>query len=396
MEGRHGGLKIHTPWVAREKSYVVRWQLPGERGWHQRKAYTRRKRDAERLANEIEQEVLAELSGSKVSWRTVRSRYRLEVLGEQRASSIKKWTVAMNALSTFGEPQFLEGMTADRLSRLGAQLRSKALAVDTIAGYVREIRRTLTWAASIWPSFTSPTIRKMRTKTGKRMKGRPITREEFERMLGAVETVVPSEYVLGWRHYLEGLWYSGLRLGESLRLAWEDRGELSIEDLDSSDPRLLVRGEAEKGDRDRWIRLWPHPSDGTPPPNSGFIAFLQETPLFQRRGLVFRPELSQGRVAASTAGKTVAAIGEAAGVVVDRRRKPNPETGELQESVSFASAQDLRRSFGTRWALCVSIWRLMEMMRHETIRTTEQFYVDLQAVAKPRQSKHHTPEWAEE
>lgn len=50
----------------------------------------------------------------------------------------------------------------------------------------------------------------------------------------------------------------------------------------------------------------------------------------------------------------------------------------------FASAHDLRRSFGERWATRVMPQVLMELMRHESIETTLKFYVghDAQRTAR--------------
>lgn len=41
----------------------------------------------------------------------------------------------------------------------------------------------------------------------------------------------------------------------------------------------------------------------------------------------------------------------------------------------FASAHDLRRSFGERWSLDVMPQTLMQLMRHESMETTLKFYV---------------------
>jgi integrase len=68
-------------------------------------------------------------------------------------------------------------------------------------------------------------------------------------------------------------------------------------------------------------------------------------------------------------GKIVSAIGKAAGVkVADNGGK-----------VKYASAHDLRRAFGTRWATRVMPAVLREMMRHESIETTMKYYVGLEA-----------------
>ena len=68
------------------------------------------------------------------------------------------------------------------------------------------------------PQFTMP----KRVKGAKVMRGRPITTEEYERMLGVVAKVVENTAAESWRFYLRGLWESGLRLSESLTLRWDD------------------------------------------------------------------------------------------------------------------------------------------------------------------------------
>ncbi|MEQ8847622.1 hypothetical protein [Botrimarina sp.] len=50
----------------------------------------------------------------------------------------------------------------------------------------------------------------------------------------------------------------------------------------------------------------------------------------------------------------------------------DPCTGEARK---FATAHDLRRAFGQRWAHKVPAATLVELMRHESIETTKKFYV---------------------
>jgi hypothetical protein len=79
------------------------------------------------------------------------------------------------------------------------------------------------------------------------------------------------------------------------------------------------------------------------------------------------------------ASAVLSAIGKKAGVKVRTKIKSkiDPETGERGpvEVVKYASAHDLRRSFGERWAERVLPKVLMELMRHESIGTTMRFYV---------------------
>lgn len=55
--------------------------------------------------------------------------------------------------------------------------------------------------------------------------------------------------------------------------------------------------------------------------------------------------------------------------------KVNADTGKT------ASAHDLRRAFGQRWATRVMPQILMQLMRHEEIATTMKFYVGREAEA---------------
>jgi integrase len=63
------------------------------------------------------------------------------------------------------------------------------------------------------------------------------------------------------------------------------------------------------------------------------------------------------------AGRVISEIGKKAGILV------NKADGK------FASAHDLRRSFGTRWASRVKPATLQLLMRHKSIETTMKYYV---------------------
>jgi len=115
---------------------------------------------------------------------------------------------------------------------------------------------------------------------------------------------------------------------------------------------------------------------------------LNNTPPEQRQGPVF--PVPKGT--AADAGKVITTIGETAGVVVSKERKRVREwlhdkkgkrTGARRlvekDVVKYASAHDLRRSFGSRWARKAMPAVLKRLMRHANIATTEKFYVDLNA-----------------
>jgi integrase len=90
------------------------------------------------------------------------------------------------------------------------------------------------------------------------------------------------------------------------------------------------------------------------------------TPEVDRRGPVFKPYRDGKRLSGWTVSRDVSIIGRKAGIKVDT---------DANGVVKYASAHDLRRSFGERWAQRVMPQVLKELMRHETIETTMKFYV---------------------
>jgi len=342
-----------------------------------------------------------------LSWQAFRDRYESEVVPSLAARTADKIATAFNAVERI-LPKVAAGrladLSAEALSRLQAELRDGKRSENTIAGYLAHLRAALAWAVDQGIIHALPKIKRpQRAKKivrGGKSKGRPITGEEFERMLEVVEQAlaelrvrkreearasarrkgVPARKFLrqheadnapveispavveSWRHYLRGLWLSGLRLVESLNLYWDRADRLHI-DVNGKRPRLAIPAELEKGHRDRLLPLTPDFAE--------FIVDSGQAELrIDRRGPVFSPLRASGaRTSAREAGRLLGIIGELARVVVHT----NPKTGR----VKFASAHDLRRSFGNRWAKQVMPAVLQKLMRHESIDTTMAYYVDL-------------------
>ena len=240
------------------------------------------------------------------------------------------------------------------MSWFQGQLRAEGLAETSICTDLVHVRAALNWAKAMEmvrdvPRFALPKP----TKGQRLMRGRPITGEEFDRMLAAVEVVRPNDSER-WRFFLQGLWLSGLRLGESLELSWDEEGRLLV-DFSGPYPRFRIWAEAEKGKRDRLLPITPD-----------FAEFLSAVPVTERFGYVFwlpgagaRSQMTRKRVT-----KVVSRIGKQAGVLVNHTQRKT------------ASAHDLRRSFGSRWASKVKPAILRLLMRHESIETSLKYYVE--------------------
>ncbi|WP_197443238.1 site-specific integrase [Lignipirellula cremea] len=154
--------------------------------------------------------------------------------------------------------------------------------------------------------------------------------------------------------YLKGMWWSGLRVSESLELYWDRLDRLCV-DFSRSRPLLSIPGEFEKGNKDRLHPMAPQ-----------FANLLQTVLPSHRVGTVFNPLGYKGdRPRSDWISKRVTAIGKAAGVHV----------ASAGQSERFAGLHDFRRSFGERWAALLLPQQLKELMRHEDITTTLKFYV---------------------
>jgi len=232
------------------------------------------------------------------------------------------------------------------MSRFQAELREEGMKDTTINGHLGHLRAAFSWAVSMGMLPKVPVMhRPKRVKGRKLMRGRPISGEEFERMLKAVRKVRKHDARV-WRRYLRGLWLSGLRLEESLALSWDPDAAFAV-DLSGRHPPFRIYAEAEKGNKDRLLPMTPD-----------FARYVLCTPEEARVGRVFKVNaLPTGqRMSGKRVSRIITKVGKAAGVVVHRtqKRRKNMVDGKTEvvqvELLKHASAHDLRRAFGTRWA----------------------------------------------
>lgn len=313
----------------------------------------------------------------RMLWDDFRERYENEVLPGRAESTDKKVSGVFNAFERLIGARRLCDITADSLNRYQRALRDEGRSENTIKGHLAHLRAALAWAVDVGLLRSVPKVPKVqRAKASKLMKGRPITTEEFERMLEKTATVVTEGGAASWKFFLRGLWWSGLRLAESLELHWTDDSKLCV-DLSLKHPMLRIPAELEKGNKDRLLPMAPE-----------FASFLAAVPESKRRGYVFNPKAQRernDRLSEQQVGRVVSQIGEKAGVVVMPHRgtaaTEDRAASDDYKAPKYASAHDLRRSFGERWASKVMPQVLRELMRHESIETTMRYYVGRNAQA---------------
>jgi integrase len=318
--------------------------------------------------------------GPDMFWEDFREKYTKLHTSLLREKSRKSAESRLDIAEEILKPKRLSDVaSSEALALLQARLKAKRtkptkadeagrpLSRQTVRSYMIAFIGALNWACDEmgWLPMV-PKIKLVKTSKLKQMKGRPITVEEFDRMIAATADVVGEAAAPSWRYLLRGLWSSGLRLGEIMNVHWTDQARIVPHWPDKLLPVLLIPADLQKNDTSQAIPLVPD-----------FERLLLQTPDDQRNGFVFNPLSLQGtkgrkasgkRLSADWAGKILVRIGHKAGVLV--------EVGGEFRRPKTASAQDMRRSFGAnavRRGIPMDDLRIV--LRHADRKTTEQFYV---------------------
>lgn len=286
---------------------------------------------------------------SRMTWAEFRKRHKDEFQPGVALKTRDCFRSAFNAFESLMNPALLRSVTTEVVSKWIVAMRDSGRKEATIACYCRHLRGAINWGKSLGFIHETP---KFRAPKGEKMKGRPIVGEEHDRMLEAVAKMEPrGGTVEQWQRFLNGLWWSGLRLGEALALSWDESEPVAVIMQPGYHHALRFQLGGQKAKRAELVPCAPE-----------FAELLEATPEADRHGRVFPIQLSLDKV-----GRMVSKIGKRSGVIVD------------EESGKPATAHDYRRAFGTRWSKRVMPAVLRRLMRHANIGTTLKYYVDQDA-----------------
>jgi integrase len=266
---QNGDPKIWLAKPGNSPFWVIRYEDTETGRTQQKSTGTAKKKEAERILSEFRADLLngRHRGSTNGTWEAFRRKYESEVLSGLAQKTVKKADVVLDAVERLLKPKKLSDLTASQISRFIAELRDGKRSESTIAGYLAHLRAALSWAVGVGLLPVVPKIKKpKRAKVQKKSKGRAPTEKEFEKILATVPEVVGEHRTASWRHLIEGLWWSGLRLGESLEVWWDRDDKLRI-DLTEGRPLLRIPAELEKGHQDRLLPIAPE-----------FAEFLLKTP----------------------------------------------------------------------------------------------------------------------
>ncbi len=245
-------IKVTAYKVNDRKNYVLYYTDPISGKEIKRSAGTAIKREAERRAAELEVELQKGYKPvGKITWSEFRGRYEGEKLASLADATLPSTVSAFNHLERiFGltDNSRLASLDATALSKFQAMLRKERMEENTIARHLRHIKAALRWAVgqnliAVCPRIEMP----KKANGGDPMKSRPITVEEYERMLLAAEKLRPDDFT-DWQNYMAIQFNSGLRREEAFNLTWhEGKFCLEVQGDNFQNSQFVIRGDQKSG-----------------------------------------------------------------------------------------------------------------------------------------------------
>lgn len=319
--------------------WYLRWFEPLSGKEFKVSTKTTDRRAAERLAIKKEAELESIGSIAEITWDKFRAMFEEQHLLQKSKPTIENFTFALNRFERdIGSPKRLRDITPQVLSQWSAKM-SKQIKPTSVASNLRVMRATLGWAHKMGMIHFVPPV-SMPKSTANR--GRGISQAELNSLIAAIRANDSPEIANPLAELIEGLWLSGLRLEEALQLSIDQFAPVQL-DLDRPRPMFIFREQKNQ----KYEEI---------PTTPDFADFAKK--LGRTAGKVFPITFAK-----STIGKRISDAGKKAGISVSKTK--------------HASAHDLRRSFGERWALILHPVVLKTIMRHSSIETTLRHYVRL-------------------
>jgi integrase len=284
----------------------------------------------------------------KTKWATFRQRYLDECLINRRENTQKKAHSVFDRFEDAVSPQTMKDITKSRIAAYVRKLREgddnhAPAEPATIHGHLAYLKAAFKWAVEAdmlneVPHIDMPTL-------PKKKKIRKIVAEEYERLLMKATTEP-------WKVFLSVAWFTGMRRNEILDLTWDNEEKIRL-DLDHKgadgmpEPRVHIPAACQKNGENSWI-----------PIHSDLLTILLEWRQKvidagrQPTGYLFPFHYLPQQVS-----RKFTAIAKSAGLTI--------------------SLHDLRRSFASRYAAVLSAAHLQRIMRHADIKTTLEYYTDV-------------------
>jgi integrase len=342
-----------TVWVQRFKdrpTLMLQWIDPDSGKRKSKSADTADEEKAEQARTDLEYELNHGLhkEAARMSWEKLRELFEAEYVAGLRPSTQAGYRATLDLFEQICNPTSLRSVNERTVSRFVAGLRelpgrrpgSKGMMPSTIKVRLQFLHTALAWAAG---QKIIPAVPRFPTVKVPKKDPQPVPAESFERLLAKAEDDLPM------RAFLLCGWLAGLRRNEAIALEWEPTEQAPF--IDWARDRIILPAEFVKAVKDQWIPLDPE-----------LRLALEVLP--RRDGKVFQFVDRDGRplLTASAVSDRVIALAKLAGVKLTMKA--------------------LRRGFGCRHAARVSAHVLQRLMRHSSIKTTLDYYANIDAAVE--------------
>jgi integrase len=362
-----GNSKRIVVWVQHfaDRPYLMlQWHDPETGKRKSQSAQTNNPVEAELLRADLEYELNHGLhcADGRVPWETFRERFEAEYVAPLRPCTRYNYEDTLDLFERLCAPKRLDLVSVRTVSAFAAAMRSltvrgrNGMAPSTVKVRLQFLHTALSWAAEQGLLAKVPKFPRVKVPDKKPL---PVASEAFERLLVRAPDA-------NMRAYLLTGWLAGLRLSEAFLLEWEPTDKAPWVDLDRD--RIWLPAEFVKGRSDQWVPLDPQ-----------LRPALLALPRHGRRVFRFVDERrgKGGSISASAVSDRVTRLAHKAGVRL--------------------TMHTLRKGFGCRYAGKVPAQVLQKLMRHRNIRTTMDYYANVDAAVEEavlgvqRNSSRNTP-----
>jgi len=316
--------------------------------------------------------------GEQTEWTEFRGAYRNR-LPAPRPGTWRACEERLNLVDSCLSPKRVKDVCdREALKQVRDYLIKKYPSKHSAKSRLQSILAVLRWAAEEGYCEFVPAVKGISVAKRKKMKGRPLTPDEFTEYLKVAKARLKDAYP-GWEFLIRGVRAQGLRLEENFLIHWTDPHYLRPV-FSGKYARLEIPANLQKNDTEEDVPLTPDFSD-----------LLLTVPKAEREGWVFDPPAIRHSNRSGRnpewAGKVLAAIGKQAGILTDKNK--------------YASAHDLRRTCAQDMmdAGCEEA-DIMRVMRHADWDTTRSWYASKRVeksaediakkMRKPSQNDPHT------
>ncbi|HEV2948227.1 MAG TPA: site-specific integrase [Gemmataceae bacterium] len=326
---------------------VLQWTDPETGRRKSRSAKTSDPEKAEGARADLEYELKhgKYQEASLMTWDQFREKFEDEYVAGGRPDTQDNYRATLDLFERICNPRQIRSISERTVSLFVAGLRKEpgrrnknGMMASTIKVRLQFLHCALAWAVGQGMLPKCPKFPRIKVP---KKDPQPVFKETFERLFDQAEDDPTRAFLLCG-------WLAGLRLSEAFALEWEPNEKAPYVDFGRN--KIIVPAEFAKAAKDQWVPLDPVLRDA-----------LEAVP---RKGTkVFRFRDSKGRpLTASGISQRVRDLAKQAGVKLGMHA--------------------LRRGFGCRYAANVSAHVLQRLMRHANIKTTLDYYANIDAAVE--------------